>query len=146
MQEIAHEIRQVVIEAYEALSRVKPEEAAYKPDPENWSKKEILGHLIDSAANNHQRIVRASYGVALDFPPYHQTEWVNCQHYNTLDWQDLLVFWAAYNRHLCSLIERMPPSTLTAQCNLGADEPFPLEFVIRDYLRHLKHHLKDLLS
>src|SRR5579872_35585 len=75
--------------------------------PGKWSCKQVLGHLIDSAANNHQRFVRAQEG-PLTFPPYAQDHWVGCQHYQDRPWGALIEFWEAYNRHLAHIIRRIP--------------------------------------
>jgi hypothetical protein len=146
MEAIAQEIRSIVAEAYDQLATVDSESAARKETPSSWSKQELLGHLIDSATNNHQRFVRACYNDAANFPPYSQTDWVRVQQYNQLEWKPLVELWAAYNRHLCDLIERIPREALRSPVNIGHDEPVTLEFVVKDYLRHLEHHLKDLIA
>ena len=146
MKDIAREIRTVVEDALVVLVRMKPEEVSFKAAPDRWSKKEILGHLIDSAANNHQRFVRAAANTAADFPPYSQNDWVQIQRYNDSNWDVLLKLWSAYNFHLSDIIERIPESSLSSPCNIGKENPVPLEFVIKDYLRHLKHHVAVLLE
>lgn len=75
-------IRQAVNSARPKLLAISPEDARSKPGPRDWSKQEILGHLIDSAYNNHQRLVRGAYNAAMDFPPYKQESWVELQAYN----------------------------------------------------------------
>ena len=76
MKDLAHEIRSIVDQNSGRLAHMKPDEVSSKETPDNWSKKEILGHLIDSAANNHQRFVRACHNVAANFPTYSQNDWV----------------------------------------------------------------------
>ena len=146
MKDIAHEIRITVDEASSLLSRMTPNQVSSKGNPDNWSKKEILGHLIDSAANNHQRFVRAACNTAATFPPYDQNDWVRIQRYNESAWVGLVVLWSAYNRHLSDVIARIPDDALSAPCNIGKEEPVTLEFVIRDYLRHVRHHLNSILE
>jgi hypothetical protein len=146
MKDIAREIRIIVEEAAPLLSRMTPDQLSSKANPDEWSKKEILGHLIDSTANNHQRFVRAAYNAAAAFPPYAQTDWVRIQRYNESEWADLVVLWSAYNRHLSDVIERIPDDALSAPCNIGKEAPVPLEFVIKDYLRHIRHHLNSILE
>jgi hypothetical protein len=97
--------------------RALPEsETAHRPSPDRWSKKKILGHLIDSACNNHQRFVRAQLEGGLTFPGYEQEGWVRCQGYGTADWPLLVELWAAYNRHLAVVedyvrhLNRLPSS------------------------------------
>src|SRR5258707_7233138 len=87
------------------LRTITEDAAAHKPGPDRWSKKEILGHLIDSAANNHQRFVRAQLILHLDFPEYEQDLWVAAQSYATEPWLDLVNLWVAYNRHILHLLK-----------------------------------------
>jgi hypothetical protein len=107
--------------------------------------KQLLGHLIDSAANNHQRFVRTSLADDIQFPAYAQEGWVRAQAYDQAEWADLVQFWTNYNRHLLHLIDHLPPATYQHRCQVGTDAPVTLDFLIRDYLEHLKHHLADLL-
>jgi hypothetical protein len=144
MKHVAQELRLLVDDASARLAAMNSADVAKPMGPEKWSKKQILGHLIDSAANNHQRFVRACYGAATAFQPYSQNDWVRIQNYQEADWANMVALWSAYNRHLSHLIERIPPESLPAPCNIGEAEPATLEFVITDYLRHLRHHLAQL--
>jgi hypothetical protein len=146
MNDIARQIRILVDEASGPLARMEPDQVSSNDRPGEWSKKEILGHLIDSAANNHQRFVRAVYNAAATFPAYDQNAWVQIQHYRESDWAGLVALWSAYNRHLSDVVERLPEGASSASCNIGQAEPVPLEFVVRDYLRHVRHHLNDILD
>ena len=146
MKTIALEIREIIDQTSDPLSRMISAQVSLKIKPDKWSKKEILGHLIDSAANNHQRFVRAAYGAAMAFPPYEQNEWVRIQRYQEADWQNLVNLWTAYNHHLCTILAGLPAEVLSAPCNIGKAEPAALEFVIKDYLRHLRHHLSQILE
>ena len=146
MKKIANEIRSIVDRNSSRLALMDPEEVSRKDTPDNWSKKEILGHLIDSAANNHQRFVRACHGVAAGFPAYSQNDWVRIQNYNASSWKSLVELWSAYNRHLSHVIECIPKAATLSLCNIGKEDPVTLEFVVKDYLLHLQHHLKDILT
>ena len=146
MKDIARQIRSLISKIEPQLSRMNHDEMGFKPDPHKWSKKEILGHLIDSAANNHQRFVRAVNKVAVQFPTYDQDEWVRIQRYNEMSWSFLVTLWSAYNNHLSHIIECIAWYAVSSPCNIGKEEPVTLEFVVRDYLRHLQHHLKDILE
>jgi hypothetical protein len=106
-----------------------------------WSRKQILGHLIDSAANNHQRFVRGQLTRDLATPGYAQEEWVATQRYEDREWADLVAFWLAYNRHLLHLMKHAGKEHLDATIRIAAYEPATLEYVMIDYVRHLKHHL-----
>jgi hypothetical protein len=143
---IAQELKKFVNQVCGQLEHLQSADVSLKKSPEKWSKKEILGHLIDSAANNHQRFVRAGYNAAMAFPPYEQNEWVRIQRYDEADWMGLVNLWTAYNRHLCHILEHLPPEAISALCNIGQAEPAELQFVIKDYLRHLRHHLGQILE
>jgi hypothetical protein len=146
MKDIARQIRSLISTVEPQLSRMNHHEMGVKPDPHEWSKKEILGHLIDSAANNHQRFVRAVNKTASQFPTYDQDEWVRIQRYKEMHWSFLVTLWSAYNSHLSHIIEHIPESAGSSPCNIGKEEPATLEFVVKDYLHHLQHHLQDILG
>jgi len=146
VKEIAEQLRIVIKDAKKQLLSIDQNKADIKISSDQWSKKEILGHLIDSAANNHQRFVRAVYNEADTFPTYKQNEWVAIQQYNESSWKALIELWAAYNDHLSDLLERIPGSIKSNPCNIGKSEPASLEFVAKDYLRHLKHHIDKILQ
>jgi hypothetical protein len=106
-----------------------------------WSPKQVIGHLIDSAANNHQRFVRAQEGDSYTGPGYTQDHWVAVQGYQESSWDDLIALWRAYNRHLARVIERIPEARRSTICMIDAYAPMTLGFVAYDYVRHLRHHL-----
>ena len=109
-----------------------------------WVRKEILGHLIDSAANNHQRFVRAQFTNPFVGSGYDQQAWVSLHRYRDRSWAELVALWVALNRHLAAVIESVPVEKLQTSCIIGDHEPAPLEWWMRDYLRHLKHHLAQI--
>jgi hypothetical protein len=111
--------------------------------PGTWSRKEILGHLIDSAANNHQRVVRAQSSSSLVFG-YDQVAWVQANAYRQRVWAELVELWVAMNRHFAAAVEVVPTAKLTTPCAAGDQEPKPLEWWIRDYVRHLKYHVEQI--
>ena len=146
MKTIATQIRQIVVAARPRLLELPLDDVRRKAGPADWSKQEILGHLIDSALNNHQRVVRGALNAAWDFPPYDQNRWVEIQGYNQRDWADLVDLWAQSNFHMCSMIERLPQGALDNPCNIGREAPVGLGFVVEDYLRHLNMHLGQILE
>ena len=146
MKTIAEKIRLAVTQAEPVLSGISPDSASEKEHPASWSKKEILGHLIDSAANNHQRFVRGAQNVAVDFPPYDQNRWVEIQQYNKMDWPDLIGLFVRYNLHISRVLETLPQDVLDNPCNIGKGNTVALRFVIEDYLRHLQHHIEKILE
>jgi hypothetical protein len=104
----------------------------------------VIGHLIDSASNNHQRFVRAALQPSLEFPGYDQEGNVRVQAVQEADWTLLVSAWAAYNRYLSHVIARLPESKLKTPCRIGSNEAVTLEFLIKDYLVHLVHHLEQI--
>jgi hypothetical protein len=105
---------------------------------------QVLGHLIDSASNNHQRFVRAMLQPSLDFPGYDQDGNVRVQAIHEAEWSLLVSLWAAYNRYLAHLIEHLPASKLDTPCRIGARDTVTLAFLVSDYLTHLCHHLYQI--
>lgn len=128
------------------LLAMKEKDVVGKSSPDKWSKKQILGHLIDSASNNHQRFVRGQFTDTLVFPGYTQREWVESQNYTGENWQQLVELWSAYNLHLAHVIAHIPTGKLSVHCKIGEDNPMTLEAVIADYIRHLEHHLSQLAA
>ena len=115
-----------------------------KPAPNRWSKKEILGHLIDSASNNHQRFVRAQLEPELRFPGYQQEGWARVQDYLHADWDLLIETWAWYNRLLSHIISRIDEAHVNKPCWIGDNAPVSLGYLIEDYIEHMRHHLTQL--
>jgi len=146
MKTISEKIREIISTTKPELLKISPEIACRKISPEIWSKKEILGHLIDSAANNHQRLVRGAQNLAQDFPTYNQNQWVEVQCYNEMNWFDLIEFFSQYNYHFCRVIDYLPEEVLSNPCNIGKENHVTLKFVIEDYLRHLGQHVEKILE
>ena len=118
--------------------------AARRRDARSWSPKEVLGHLIDSAVNNHQRFIRAQEADALTFPGYEQNHWVSSQGYQDADWAHLVALWTHLNLHLAEVIARIPPSKYSVPCTIGGDAPVPLEAIVVGYRDHLHHHMAQI--
>jgi DinB superfamily len=110
-----------------------------------WSPKEILGHLIDSACNNHRRFIKMQLASGSSFDGYEQDHWVNLQQYQQRSWQDIVSLWQAYNLHLAHVITQVPASSL-GNTGIFGDKTVTLEFLATDYIRHLQHHLAQILE
>ena len=146
MMEAANRLARILGSVPPRLCNISDSAAALRPAPGRWSKKEILGHLIDSAGNNHQRFVRAQFVPSLEFPGYEQEAWVAAQSYATEPWPDLVNLWLLLNRHLVHIVEAMPEASFAHQCVIGANAPVTLSFLVTDYLRHLEHHLDQIFT
>jgi hypothetical protein len=155
MKDALEDFRETLRSAAPRLQSMTEEESAARRWSGKWSAKETLGHLIDSAANNHQRFVRAQFTDELVFPGYEQQEWVAAQHYQQASWPALIQLWLNYNLHLLHLISHIPEAKLTvprrvhnldriAWQTVSRDEPVTLEYFIRDYIGHLQHHLQQI--
>ena len=146
MTQIAERLTRILAAAPLRLADVSDADASQPPTPGHWSKKEILGHLIDSASNNHQRFVRAQLAPSLQSPSYEQEGWVAAQQYATEPWPDLVNLWLLYNRHLAHIMRHMPESALSCPVAIGESAPVPLSEVISSYVDHLEHHLAQILG
>jgi hypothetical protein len=155
MDPVGTELREAVAAATPRLLALSDSESAKPPAPGKWSPREVIGHLIDSASNNHQRFVRARFTDDLVFPGYDQEAWVAAQRYRSAPWPDLVGLWRLFNLHLAYVIEGVPASVrqqARARHNLHEiawrtvpqDEPTTLEDFMRDYVAHLKHHLAQI--
>lgn len=112
---------------------------------ESWSPREELGHLLDSAVNNHIRIVKGSLEGSYAGPGYAQDDWVRIHDYQSMPWPDMVETWRLHNLLLARAVERVPEERLVAHCAIGNYPEASLKFVIVDYMLHMQHHLDHLL-
>jgi hypothetical protein len=146
-QDLAQSLADRLARELPALRAITEDQAAAKPAREGaWSRKQELGHLIDSATNNHVRFVRASLEPDFHGPSYDGDAWVARHGYGDLPWAMLLDFWERYNRLLVELVARIPRERLATRCVVGASAPVTLGFLIEDYVAHMQHHLDHLLG
>lgn len=144
MIDVASALRSEVERAAARFEQVTESQVDGDRGPGKWVRKEILGHLIDSAINNHQRFVRAQLGNTFSGPGYDQRAWVQAQRYRERPWLELVELWVAMNRHVAAVIEKVPAEKLQVPCTVGDSEPVPLEWLMRDYLHHVRHHLAQI--
>jgi len=144
MQAVAEELKSI-LKAAGNLREIDDQVASVRPAPGKWSKKEILGHLIDSAANNHQRFVRLQLTPLLELPGYDGDAWVSLQHYQERPWRDIIDLWLVYNTQLAEVIRYVNPQSLRNTWRAPDGNDVDLEFIIRDYLVHMRHHLDQIL-
>jgi DinB superfamily len=146
-ENLSQSLEQVLAFEYVNLRVLGDEEAATRPSgPDSWSRKEELGHLIDSAVNNHVRFLRASLENEYSGPPYDQDGWVRAHGYHDLAWLSLLDTWRQHNELLARLVKRIPQERLAASCRIGSAAPVTLRFLIEDYVLHMQHHLDHILG
>ncbi|CAN5803103.1 hypothetical protein BH11GEM2_BH11GEM2_25910 [soil metagenome] len=148
-------LRAAVDSAVPRLTSVGNVRSARYAAPGKWSPREIIGHLIDSAQNNHGRFVRAQLSPDLVFPGYAQDDWVRLQGYSECDWGELIALWASYNRHLVHVIGRVSADAADrprrahnldeiAWHSVPPDASTTLAFFMADYVTHLEHHLQQI--
>ena len=149
--ELAVQLRETIGRELPHLQGITDQEALLVPGesgpkkPERWSRKEELGHLIDSAANNHIRFVLATINTEFRGPGYAQDKWVEAHAYQELPWAMLIDLWYQYNVLLAHLIGKIPDDHLDNRCVIGWGV-VSLRFVIEDYVLHMQHHLDHILG
>ncbi len=155
MQSFLDDFRETIETAEKRLLTISEPQSQISRAEGKWSPKEIIGHLIDSAANNHQRFVRAQFNDELAFCGYEQEDWVRVQGYNQEPWQQLVQLWKHYNLHLLHLMSLVPKQTRTkprathnldqiAWKTVARTETVTLDYFMRDYVTHLKNHLRQI--
>jgi hypothetical protein len=153
----ADDLVRAVEAAAPRLLAMDDEATAQRSAPGKWSPREILGHLIDSASNNHQRFVRAQWQDDLVFQGYDQDAWVSAQRYQDAAWRDLVTLWRAFNLHLAHVMRNVPAEVRqqprvrhnldrVAFVPVPADQPATLEYFMEDYVGHLQHHLRQIAA
>ena len=157
MKDALEDFQKTLETARRLLQAMTEAESEAPRAPGKWSPKEIVGHLIDSAANNHQRFVRAQFTDELIFPGYEQEQWISVQHYQRESWSLLLQLWHSYNLHLLHLVAHIPEPKLKQSRRahnldriawqlVSKEKPVTLEYFIRDYIGHMKHHLQQIFG
>jgi hypothetical protein len=145
MNSLSQRLQRAIAEEEPRL-RAITEQSAGARRGEGWSKKQELGHLIDSAANNRARFINAALAGQYAGPSYDGPGWVELGGYAGMPWADVVDLWKTLNHALVVVLERIPPGRLSAQCRIGDAGPVTLEFVIADYILHMRHHLDHILS
>jgi DinB superfamily len=145
LQETSDKLLDAINDAKARFTNNTPQQWDEKPSENGWNKKEILGHLIDSAANNHLRFVRAQLADGtFKSHAYEQDFFVDSQHYRDMPATEIIELWYAYNRQLAHVIKYIDPSKLSVTCFIGEYEPVTFSFVITDYVTHMVHHLEEI--
>jgi DinB family protein len=153
----AQRLRERVATAVPKLRAISDDASGRPRAPGKWSPREIIGHLVDSASNNHQRFVRATWQDDLVFPGYEQDEWVRLQDYQHAPWSELVTLWAAFNNHMARLMGAIPEDVRTRERTrhnlddlawrpVPASQPVTLDYFMEDYVGHLEHHLRQILG
>ena len=126
------------------LENISEEDFSIRPSPLKWSKKEILGHLIDSAANNQQRFVRVQFE-DVPFIKYDQDNWNKFSYHQKINGKTVIEFWKEHNKYLAEIIKNIPEELLNRECDWGGEKNVSLEYLIIDYVAHQEYHLKQIV-
>ena len=132
---LAECLRSEVHRAADDFAGARPVATGARPAPAKWCAREVLGHLIDSAANNHRRFIVGQSDESATYDRYAQNEWVDRGRYAGADWSDLLTLWRAYNLQLARVISGMSDETLASE---------RMRFLVDDYIAHMRHHLEQI--
>ena len=141
MTELSDRLTTLVWKTKQIFDTYSDEETSKATIAGGWSRKQIIGHLIDSASNNHQRFVRALLQDEIHLPTYDQEGNVRVQRYQELPWGQLVGLWESYNRFLAHVLAGVPKAKLSTPCFIGNNPVMTLEELAEDYVRHLQHHL-----
>ena len=156
-QDFISDLRKTVASALPALTGLGDEASATRAAPGRWSPREIIGHLIDSASNNHRRFVLAGFQDDLVFEGYSQDDWVAAQRYQDARWSELLLLWSSFNLHLARVMAAIPENVRTRERRhhnldqiafrqVSRGQAVTLDYFMADYVEHLKHHLRQILG
>jgi hypothetical protein len=147
VQDLGDLLENTIREQGPKLRAISDQTAATRPGAgEGWSRKQELGHLIDSATNNRVRFIVAALNGKYTGPTYDGRGWVELGGYSDTPWTDLVELWTRLNEALATAIKRIPDERLSTECNINEAGPIPLEFVIKDYVLHMQHHLDHILD
>ena len=155
MDQWLDDFKQTIESASQRLRQISETQSEQPRAEDHWSSKQIIGHLIDSAANNHARFVLGQLKDDLVFAGYDQNGWVRTNHYQEAPWSQLVDLWRAYNLHLQHVMAHASKEKMTTPCTLHTlqeiafktvpqSEAVTLEYLMKDYVVHLKHHLAQI--
>ena len=128
------------------LMNLQTEVISNRFNVQNRSIKQLLGHLIDSASNNHQRMIRLQYNSELVFPDYRQDNdrWIAIQNYQDANWPNLVQLWKFFNLHMIQVIQSTDNSRLQNQWKDFEGTSVTLDQMIVGYLDHLNLHMNEI--
>lgn len=147
MKKVTEELQRIVLDFTGKISSIPEKEFSAKPLPNKWSKKEVLGHLIDSAQNNMRRFICGQYESSPPHIIYEQDFWVSANAYGQAKSEDVIQMWKLINNRLCDVLNTMPSSNYDKVCNTGrtSEQLHSLEWLAEDYVKHMKHHLNQII-
>lgn len=143
IQNVMDQLNKWLIKLPQEIRLISEAEVSEPPQPHKWSRKEILGHLCDSAINNLERFIKIQYEVQpYVLPKYNQEQWVDLQDYQNTSIEEIILLWCSLNKRILNVISKIPSEKLAYICNIGNNQLVTLDWLIQDYLEHMKHHIQ----
>ncbi|KSU81171.1 MULTISPECIES: DinB family protein [Fictibacillus] len=144
MEHVISGINHWILELPRALGQMSETETSHRPAPNKWSKKEIVGHLCDSAINNMTRFIKIQYEEQpYVIQTYDQDQWVSEQHYQEQTLEKILTLFIVFNQQIITILSSVPKEKLSYLCNIGSHQQETFEWLINDYLVHMEHHINN---
>lgn len=147
MQKTITELRSILQEYERKIAAIPDHEFSAKPLPHKWSKKEVLGHLIDSAQNNLRRFICAQYESTPPKITYEQNFWVSANAYQSAAKEDVISLWKLMNQRIGDVLWTMPSQYHANNCDTGkgSTQLHSIAWLAEDYVKHMKHHLNQII-
>ena len=145
METISSKLQSIITDYSGMMKNIGEEEFAKKPSSNKWSKKEILGHLIDSAQNNIRRFIVAQYETT-PFIIYNQDKWVTISNYQYGEAKEMIELWILLNKHICNILSNTKSEAAMRTCETNGRSIHTIEWLAQDYVKHLLHHLHQVLE
>lgn len=143
MKTIALQLETIIDGYLPQLNKLSETEFIFKSSPAKWSKKELIGHLIDSAQNNIRRFIVAQYEED-PFIVYNQDKWVAINDYQHQPLEHVVQLWYLMNKQLVYVLKNT--SDELGHRTSKTDSLKTIEWLASDYLKHLAHHLHQVLN
>jgi hypothetical protein len=145
MKAVTIELQTIIATFSQRIAEIPEADFSVKPNPAKWSKKEVLGHLIDSAENNLRRFICGQYEISPPKIKYEQNFWVTVNQYQTTSSKDVIENWRLINLKICRVLQQMPSENYSKTCDFGEGKFLTIEWLAIDYVKHLKHHLNQII-
>lgn len=147
MEATINELNSIITEYSGKISAISDDAFSAKSSPGKWSKKEVLGHLIDSAQNNLRRFICGQYETSPPKIVYEQDRWVSANSYQKMDKKEVVALWVLMNGRIAAVLQQMSPDAYGRQCDTGKESVVlhGLQWLAQDYVKHLKHHLNQIV-
>ena len=148
LTETQDKLSKLIKTGFEAIPKYSESEMVYKVSTKKWSKKEILGHLIDSGINNLQRFTEIQFTTAIPYKirNYSQNELVKANDYQNAETKEIAEFWKAINNRILYLFSIQNEKLLNTEIIFENGDTSDLKFLMEDYVNHLEHHLNQILD